>query len=57
MSKWYACTEPVVTPMLNAVGAKTYITGLNGQVQVVSDGKGYTVTQEHEAPPVDAPKK
>jgi competence protein ComEC len=36
------------TPMLKAVGAKTYITGINGQVQVVSDGKSYTVTAEHE---------
>jgi competence protein ComEC len=35
------------TPELKAVGAKTYITGLNGQVQVVSDGKSYQVTAEH----------
>lgn len=34
------------TPMLKAVGAKTYITGLHGQVQVVSDGKRYTVAAE-----------
>jgi len=36
------------TPMLKAVGAKTYITGLNGRVQVVSDGEHYTVTAERE---------
>lgn len=42
------------TPMLKAVGAKTYITGINGQVQVVSDGTHYTVTAEHESE-VDAP--
>lgn len=35
------------TPELKAVGAKTYITGLNGQVQVVSDGRNYQVTAEH----------
>ena len=40
------------TPMLKAVGAKTYITGLNGRIQVVCDGKGYTVTTERE----DSPK-
>ena len=36
------------TPMLKAVGAKTYITGLNGRVQVVCDGKSYTVSAERE---------
>ncbi len=35
------------TPELKAVGAKTYITGIHGWVQVVSDGKSYTVTAEH----------
>jgi competence protein ComEC len=35
------------TPELKAVGAKTYITGIHGWVQVVSDGKGYTVTAEY----------
>ena len=35
------------TPELKAVGAKTYITGIHGWVQVISDGKGYTVTAEH----------
>src|SRR6185295_10701518 len=34
------------TPMLRAVGAKVYITGLNGRVQVVSDGSHYTVEAE-----------
>lgn len=31
------------TPMLKAVGAKTYITGLHGDIRIVSDGKRYTV--------------
>ncbi len=35
------------TPELKAVGAKTYITGIHGWVQVVSDGKSYAVTAEH----------
>lgn len=35
------------TPIFKAVGAKTYITGLQGQIQVVSDGKTYHVTAEH----------
>jgi competence protein ComEC len=34
-----------------AVGSKVYITGLQGQLQVVSDGENYTVTTEREAPP------
>jgi beta-lactamase superfamily II metal-dependent hydrolase len=34
--------------MLKAVGAKTYITGLNGRVQVECDGKSYKVVAEHE---------
>lgn len=38
------------TPMLKAVGAKTYITGLHGQVQVVSDGTRYQVTAETAEP-------
>lgn len=38
------------TPMFKAVGARPYITGLHGQVQVVSDGKTYTVTAEHPDP-------
>lgn len=47
------------TPMLKAVGAKTYITGLNGNVRVVSDGNSYTVTPDHEAapPPPKSEKK
>lgn len=36
------------TPMLKAVGAKTYITGLNGRIQVVCDGKSYSVTTERD---------
>jgi competence protein ComEC len=36
------------TPLLKAVGAKTYITGLNGNVQVVSDGSSYRVTAERD---------
>ncbi|MDB6138945.1 MAG: internalization-related competence protein ComEC/Rec2 [Verrucomicrobiaceae bacterium] len=36
------------TPMLKAVGAKTYITGLNGRVQVVCDGKTYTVSTQRD---------
>lgn len=35
------------TPLLKAVGAKVFITGIHGQVQVVSDGKTYEVTAEH----------
>ncbi|HEY1050406.1 MAG TPA: MBL fold metallo-hydrolase [Prosthecobacter sp.] len=35
------------TPMFKAVGAKPYITGLHGQLQIISDGKTYTVTAEH----------
>jgi len=35
------------TPELRAVGAKTYITGLNGWVRVTSDGKTYTIEAEH----------
>jgi competence protein ComEC len=31
-----------------AVGSKVYVTGLHGQLQVVSDGKGYTVTTERD---------
>jgi competence protein ComEC len=38
------------TPMLKAVGAKTYITGLNGQIKIVSDGTNYTVEAEHPDP-------
>jgi competence protein ComEC len=38
------------TPMLKAVGAKTYITGLNGRIQVVSDGTKYTVEAERPDP-------
>ena len=34
------------TPELRAVGAKTYITGLNGWVRVTSDGKSYTTEAE-----------
>jgi beta-lactamase superfamily II metal-dependent hydrolase len=33
-----------------AVGSKVYVTGLQGQLQVVSDGKNYTVTTERELP-------
>lgn len=36
------------TPMLKAVGARTYITGLNGNVQVVCDGKSYHVTTDRD---------
>jgi competence protein ComEC len=38
------------TPMLRAVGAKTYVTGLDGWVRVTSDGKSYTTEAEHPAP-------
>jgi len=34
-----------------AVGSKVYVTGLNGQLQVVSDGRSYTVTTEREESP------
>lgn len=34
------------TPLLRAVGAKTYITGINGWVRVTSDGKTYTTEAE-----------
>ncbi|WP_395735641.1 ComEC/Rec2 family competence protein [Prosthecobacter sp.] len=43
------------TPMLKAVGAKTYITGLNGRVQVVSDGKSYRVVTERDEASKPAP--
>jgi competence protein ComEC len=43
------------TPMLKAVGAKTFITGLNGRIQVVSDGKSYKVTAEREDAPNPKP--
>jgi competence protein ComEC len=33
-----------------AVGSKVYVTGLNGQLQVVSDGRTYTVTTERDEP-------
>jgi competence protein ComEC len=35
------------TKELQAVGTKTYITGINGWVRVTSDGKTYTVEAEH----------
>jgi competence protein ComEC len=35
------------TPELRAVGARTYITGLNGWVRVTSDGKTYITEAEH----------
>jgi competence protein ComEC len=44
------------TPMLKAVGAKTYITGLNGQIQVVCDGRSYQVTTQREDTPPPAKK-
>jgi competence protein ComEC len=34
-----------------AVGSKVYVTGLHGQLQVVSDGEHYTVTTERDEPP------
>lgn len=43
------------TPMLKAVGARTYVTGIHGNVQVVSDGKKYTVTTQREDTPPPAP--
>lgn len=36
------------TPTLKALGAKTYVTGLHGTVQVVTDGKTYQVTFERD---------
>lgn len=36
------------TPMLKAVGATTYITGLDGRVQVECDGRSYKVTAGRE---------
>ena len=36
------------TATLKALGAKTFITGLHGTVQVVTDGKTYQVTTERE---------
>ncbi|MDI1313546.1 MBL fold metallo-hydrolase [Prosthecobacter sp.] len=41
------------TKDLQALGTRTYVTGLNGNVQVVTDGKTYQVTTERE----DAPTK
>ncbi len=45
------------TPLLKAVGAKTYITGLNGNVQVVSDGKTYHVTAQRDDSAAAVPAK
>jgi competence protein ComEC len=47
------------TPMLKAVGAKTYITGLNGDVRIVSDGRHYTVSAQREdgQQPTSVPQK
>ena len=36
------------TPDLKALGTKTYVTGLHGTVQVVTDGKSYRVTTERD---------
>ncbi len=36
------------TATLKALGAKTYVTGLHGTVQVVTDGKTYQVTAERD---------
>ncbi|MBX7211598.1 MAG: alpha/beta hydrolase fold domain-containing protein [Verrucomicrobiaceae bacterium] len=36
------------TPDLKALGTKTYVTGLHGTVQVVTDGKTYRVTTERD---------
>ncbi len=51
------------TPTLKALGAQTYITGLNGTVQVLTDGKSYQVKSERNdelpkpaAKPVDPAK-
>ena len=46
------------TPMLKAVGAKTYITGLHGRVQVICDGESCRVTTERDdtAKPASAAK-
>jgi competence protein ComEC len=38
------------TPELKAVGAKTYITGIDGWVRVTSDGTDYRVEAEHPEP-------
>jgi len=40
------------TKELQAVGTKTYITGINGWVRVTSDGTKYTVEAEHPDAPV-----
>ncbi len=45
------------TAGLQALGAKTYITGLHGSVQVVTDGKTYQVTTEREDTPKTDPAK
>ena len=36
------------TPDLKALGTKTYVTGLHGTVQVVTDGKTYRITTERD---------
>lgn len=36
------------TPTLKALGARTYVTGLHGTVQVVTDGRTYQVTSERD---------
>lgn len=43
------------TAGLQALGAKTYITGLHGSVEVVTDGKTYQVTTEREDTPKSGP--
>lgn len=40
--------------VFGAVGSKVYVTGLHGQLQVVSDGQTYTVTTEREETPPPA---
>ena len=44
------------TADLKALGARTYVTGLHGSVQVTTDGKTYRVTPEREETPSGAAK-
>jgi competence protein ComEC len=40
----------MINPLMRAVGAQTYVTGINGWVRVTSDGKSYTTEAEHPDP-------
>lgn len=45
------------TPTLKALGARTYVTGLHGTVEVVTDGKTYQVKAERDDAATQTPSK